>query len=59
MRTYVMTTGVAFGLIVLAHVWRAVVEGPHVATDPVYIVATLVAAALSFWAWRLVRMSHR
>jgi tetrahydromethanopterin S-methyltransferase subunit E len=57
MKTYVTTTGVVFGLLVLAHVWRAVVEGPRVATDPAYVVATLVAAALSLWAWRLVRIS--
>jgi hypothetical protein len=27
MRTYVMTTGVLFGLVTLAHVWRVLVEG--------------------------------
>ena len=27
MRAYVMTTGVLFGLITLAHVWRVIEEG--------------------------------
>ena len=46
MRAYVATTGVIFGLLVVAHVWRAVVEGPHLATDPWYILITLAAAGL-------------
>lgn len=34
MKTYVMTTGVVFGLLVVAHVWRIIEEGSHVAKDP-------------------------
>ena len=34
MRAYVMTTGVLFGLIAMAHVWRAFEEGPGLAMDP-------------------------
>jgi hypothetical protein len=59
MKAYVMTTGVVFGLLTLAHVWRAVVEGRHVATDPFFILITTAAAALSLWAWRLLRLSTR
>ena len=29
MRAYVATTGVMFGLVTLAHVWRAIEEGPR------------------------------
>ena len=32
MRAYVMTTGVLFGPITLAHVWRVLEEGPGLAT---------------------------
>ena len=52
-----MTTGVIFGLLVVAHVWRMVVES-HLATQPEYIVITLVAALLSLWAFRLVWRSR-
>ena len=53
MRAYVMTTGVIFGLLVVAHIWRMFVEG-HLATQPEYIVITLIAGLLSLWAARLV-----
>jgi predicted type IV restriction endonuclease len=59
MRAYVMTTGVLFGLITLAHVWRVVEERRGLATDPWFILLTVAAAALSLWAWRLIRLSTR
>jgi hypothetical protein len=59
MKTYVMTTGVVFALIVLMHVWRAIVEGSHMATDPWFILITAIAGALSLWAFRLVWASSR
>jgi hypothetical protein len=55
MRAYVATTGVIFGLLVVAHVWRAVVEGPHLATDPWYVLITLASAGLCLWAWRVLK----
>ena len=59
MKAYVITTGAVFGLLALAHVWRVIVEGPRMATDPFFIIITVVAAALSLWAWRLLRLSAR
>jgi hypothetical protein len=59
MRAYVMTTGVLFGLITLAHVWRVFEEGRDLATDPSFILLTIAAAALCLWAWRLLRLSTR
>jgi hypothetical protein len=59
MRAYVMTTGVLFGLVTLAHVWRVFEEGRGLATDPSFILLTIVAAALCLWAWRLIRLSTR
>ena len=54
MKIYVMTTGAVFGLLTLAHIWRALAEGPHLTRDPWYVFMTLVAAALSLWAVRLL-----
>jgi hypothetical protein len=59
MRTYVMTTGVIFGLLTVAHVWRVVEEGPHLAAEPWYVLITVCAAALSLWAWRLLQRDPR
>ena len=56
MKAYVVTSGSIFGLIVLAHLLRIVAEGSHVARDPVFILLTLAAASLSFWAWRVFRI---
>ena len=57
MRAYVMTTGVVFALLALAHVWRVFVEGRSLATNPWFIIVTVAATAMSLWAWRLLRPS--
>ena len=54
MRAYVMITGAIFGLLAVAHVWRWYLER-HLLTDPAHVSITVVAAALSVWAWRLTR----
>jgi len=59
MKAYVITTGAVFGLLVLAHIWRVFAEEPHLATDPLFVVITVVAAALCFWAWRVLRLLLR
>jgi hypothetical protein len=53
MKAYLITTGTIFGLIVVAHVWRVFKEGSRLAKEPVFVLLTIAAAALSFWAWRL------
>ncbi len=53
MKAYVMTTGVIFALLVVAHIWRVSVES-HLATDPAFIMTTIIAALLTIWAGRLV-----
>ena len=58
MRTYVMTTGVIFGLLVVAHVWRMIAESASLATDPWYLVITVAAGLLSLWAVLLLRRSR-
>ena len=59
MKAYIMTTGLLFGLLTLAHLWRVVEEGPQLATDPWYILITVAAAGLGLWAWRLLRIAKR
>jgi hypothetical protein len=59
MKAYVVTTGSIFGLIVLAHVARVVDEGARLAKEPSFILLTVAAAALSFWAWRVVKLIPR
>ncbi len=55
MRAYIITSGVIFALITLAHILRAFIEGPHLARDPVFIFLTLLAAGLALWAWRVLK----
>jgi len=54
-RAYVMTTGVIFFLLVIAHVWRMFAESWRLAREPEYIVITLIALGLSIWALRVLR----
>jgi uncharacterized membrane protein len=59
MKVYITVTGILFGLITIAHVWRIIEEGAKLATSPWYLLITVAAAALSLWAWRLLRRSNR
>jgi hypothetical protein len=59
MKAYLIITGTVFGLIVLAHIWRVLAEDRHLATDPLFVLLTILAAALSLWAWRLLGRSAR
>ncbi len=59
MKTYVITTGSIFALITLAHVLRMISEGPHLAKEPVFVLLTLAAAGMSWWAWRVLRRGSR
>jgi hypothetical protein len=59
MKAYLTTTGILFALLALAHLLRTIAEWPRLATDPWFILVGpgigVAAAALSFWAWRLLR----
>ncbi len=59
MKAYVITTGSIFALITLAHVLRMISEGPHLAKEPVFVLLTLAAAGMSWWAWRVLRSGSR
>jgi hypothetical protein len=54
-KAYVVTTGVVFGLLTVAHVLRMVMEDRQLAADPVYVAITLAAAALSVWSVYVLR----
>ena len=57
MKTYLMTTGIIFALITVAHIWRIFAEGSRLAMDPLFGILTVATAALSCWAWRLLGKS--
>ena len=59
MKAYVMTTGAVFALLTLAHLLRIIVEGPHLAKDPFWVLVTIAAAGLCVWALWLLRLSKR
>jgi predicted enzyme related to lactoylglutathione lyase len=58
-KAYIIATGTIFGLIAVMHVLRGIAEWDLLATDPghfLFMAALgVVAAALSVWAWRLLR----
>ena len=54
MRAYIIVSGSLFGLLVIAHLVRLRTE-PHLIRDPFFLIASVLAAGLTFWAWRLVR----
>ena len=54
MKAYVVTTGIVFGLITVAHIWRGIAEGPRVAGQLWFILLTVFVAALCGWSVRLL-----
>jgi hypothetical protein len=54
-KSYLLTTGTIFGLVVLAHVWRVIEEGVRLARDPWFVALTALSAGLCLWAFRLLR----
>jgi hypothetical protein len=61
-KAYLVTTGTVFGLIAVMHLVRSVAEWRLLASDPWYFLGMaalgVLAAALSVWAWRLLRRSN-
>jgi len=55
MKAYLITSGALFALLVLAHIWRAVVEGPRMYGDPAFIITSVLALAMSVWAASVLR----
>jgi len=63
MKTYLITTGLLFALVAVAHVFRTFAEWPRLTSDPGFIIEGpglgLLTAGLGFWAWRLLRLDGR
>ena len=55
MRAYVITTGLIFALITIAHIVRLVLESTRVLTEPIFVLFTILSAALVLWAITLLR----
>jgi hypothetical protein len=55
MKAYLISTGSAFALLVLAHLARVAMEGTRLLTEPDFVLATIVPACLGVWAWRLYK----
>ena len=61
MKAYLITTGVVFGLITLAHIWRLFAER-HLAADPWFVVLTVslgVALAEALVALVTIATDHK
>jgi hypothetical protein len=57
-KRYTLITGILFGLLAIAHLWRTIVEWGGAGTDPWFILIPgigVIAGALSIWACRLYR----
>ena len=55
MKAYVVTTGTVFGLLTVAHTLADLPGTAPGMKDPWFILITLIALALSLWAWRLLK----
>ncbi len=55
MKRYVVTCGVIFALITVAHLWRIAVESRELARDPFFVAVTVFAAVMSAWALMVLR----
>ena len=58
MRTYLATTGILFAIVAVAHLWRATIER-NLVRDPWFVLLSVLAAALSIWAFTLFRRAPR
>lgn len=59
MRTYLTLTAILFALLAVLHLWRMIAEQTSLAKDPWFLVITVLSAALSAWAVRLLVVSRR
>jgi hypothetical protein len=55
MRAYVITSGLLFGLVFLAHIARVVLEGQATLRDPFFVGSSLLALGMVAWCAVIVR----
>jgi len=54
MKAYIITSGAIFALIAITHIVHIALE-THVLREPIFLILTLLAAALSIWAFIVLR----
>jgi hypothetical protein len=55
MRAYLMTSGLIFLALALAHAARIFAEGATTLTEPVFLTTTVLSVIMTIWAFRVVR----
>ena len=63
MRAYLVTTGLIFALLAIAHVLRTIAESSRLAADPWFMLEGpgigILAGLFCLWAWSLLRRTAR
>lgn len=59
MRAYLVVSGVAYVLLLVAHLARMVAEGIEALAQPIFLSTTLGAAMMTLWSWRLFAQARR
>lgn len=59
MKAYAITTGLIFVLLTFAHLWRIAFESRQLATEPDFVIITLLSATLAVWSMRVLRQIGR
>ena len=59
MKIYIVTTGLIFGIVTVAHIARMITEDGRFATNPFYLAITALSAGLFVWAISLLRRRPR
>ena len=63
MRAYLVTTGLIFALLAVAHLLRSIAEASRFSSDPWFILEGpgigVIAVAFCVWAWTLWRRTAR
>ncbi|MEZ6060929.1 MAG: hypothetical protein R3C19_11250 [Planctomycetaceae bacterium] len=54
MRAYIVTSGIIFALITVAHFVRILFENPRLARDPVFVLLTVLTIVMTVWAWKVL-----
>lgn len=59
MKAYLTVTAALFGLLAIVHLWRAIQESSHLASDPWFLIITVIAGLLAGWGFRLLAVQRR
>ena len=55
MRCYVVTTGMIFVALLVAHLARFYAEGAGILSSPAFVLTSVGSAAMAIWSWRVYR----